>query len=121
MVQVYKALCDSDSEFSAQWFTKMENGRATRQTDGPQLRDARAGHNYRRGFFSVRVVEHWNGLPRPVKEAGSIAEFKRRYRVHLSSRVVQREDRGPMKRPADKYRVPQRERTSSQGVYLARR
>jgi Reverse transcriptase (RNA-dependent DNA polymerase)/Endonuclease-reverse transcriptase len=93
MVQVYKALNDSDSGFGEQWFTKMENVRATRHTDGPQLRAARAGHNYRRGFFSVRTIEHWNDLPRPVKEAGNIAEFKRRYRDFQRIRVTRQDDR----------------------------
>jgi hypothetical protein len=86
MVQVYKIMCDEDSEYSEKWFTKMENGRQTRRTTGMMLRPPRAAHNFRRGFFSCRVAEPWNGLPREVKEAGHAGQFKNRYRNYMKNR-----------------------------------
>jgi hypothetical protein len=63
MIQVYKIMCDDDSEYSEKWFTKMENGRQTRRNTGMMLRPQRAAHNFRRSFFSCRVAEPWNSLP----------------------------------------------------------
>jgi hypothetical protein len=82
MLQVFKMLSDDDSEYCEKWFTKMENGRETRRTAGTTLLPPRAGHNYRRGFFSCRAPDHWNSLPRQVKEAGNAGQFKNRYRQH---------------------------------------
>jgi hypothetical protein len=93
MVQVYKILSESDVSYSGQWFDKMENARQTRQVDGPQLRAARAGHEFQRGFFSVRAVDRWNSLPRHIKEAATVNSFKSQYRLHMRSRVAQTEDR----------------------------
>jgi hypothetical protein len=88
MVQVYKIFHDEDSEYSEQWFTKMENGRLTRRTAGLMIRPPRAGHNFRSGFFSCRVADAWNSLPQDVKEAGNAGQFKHRYRLHAGGRVA---------------------------------
>jgi hypothetical protein len=82
MLQVFKMISDDDSAYCEKWFTKMENGRETRRSAGITLLPPRAGHNYRRGFFSCRAPDHWNSLPRQVKEAGSAGQFKNRYRQH---------------------------------------
>jgi hypothetical protein len=58
MVQVYKILSESDVSYSGQWFDKMENARQTRHVDGPQLRAARAGHEFWRGFMWMRGIPH---------------------------------------------------------------
>jgi hypothetical protein len=50
------------------------------------LRPPRAAHNFHRGFFSCRVAEPWNSLPREVKEAGHAGQFKNRYRNYLKNR-----------------------------------
>jgi hypothetical protein len=86
MVQTYKILSDDSVNYSEKWFVKMENGRYTRRSTGMMLRLPRAAHNFRRGFFSCRLPEHWNNLPREVKEAGHAGQFKSRYRTHLKNR-----------------------------------
>jgi hypothetical protein len=48
----------------------------------------RAGDNYRREFFSLRVPGAWNRLPDNVKEAGSASAFKARYRHNLAGIVA---------------------------------
>jgi hypothetical protein len=48
----------------------------------------RAGHNYRRGFFSHRVPEKWNGLPDHIKQASTPAAFKKRLRLAKIDRVA---------------------------------
>jgi hypothetical protein len=88
MLQVYKILHDGESDYSDQWFEKMENGRQTRRTAGTVLRPPRAAHNFRRGFFSCRVADTWNGLPQHVKEAGNAGQFKSRYRALTRARVA---------------------------------
>ncbi|KFQ02865.1 hypothetical protein N329_03271, partial [Haliaeetus albicilla] len=43
--------------------------------------------NIRKKFFTVRVVRHWNRLPREVVDAPSLDAFKARLDGALSSLV----------------------------------
>jgi ribonucleases P/MRP protein subunit RPP40 len=89
MCLVHKIMSDSDEGFSEQWFVKAATRRPTRMAAGyNNLLPQRGHHDFRRGFFSLRVVDSWNRLPDDVKEAGSGAAFKRRYRQHIQTRVV---------------------------------
>jgi hypothetical protein len=91
LIMAYKIISDSDKDFSAQWFTKMDDRRPTRQNSGlNNLATGRAGHNYRREFFSLRVPEKWNSLPDTIKEASTAAAFKRRLRLATTERVARR-------------------------------
>ena len=45
----------------------------------------RGQHEYRRNFFSLRVIEEWNSLPVTVRDAPTMSSFKRQYRRHLEA------------------------------------
>jgi Reverse transcriptase (RNA-dependent DNA polymerase) len=91
MLTTFKIMSDSDTEYRAQWFQKMDNTRPTRFNSGHNnLVQGRAGHNFRREFFSLRVPHVWNVLPDTVKEAKTAAAFKSRYRQYNVERVAQR-------------------------------
>ena len=80
LVQTFKIVKRIDHVNSQIWFEKaVKTG--TRGSSGvDNMAKLRAGHDFRRNFFSQRVVDAWNSLPDNVKMARNVACFKRLYR-----------------------------------------
>ncbi|KFR17526.1 hypothetical protein N306_01502, partial [Opisthocomus hoazin] len=55
--------------------------------NGFKLREGRFRLDIRKKFFTMRVVKHWNRLPREVVKAPSLETFKARLNGALSNLV----------------------------------
>ncbi|KFU95586.1 hypothetical protein M959_09038, partial [Chaetura pelagica] len=55
--------------------------------NGLKLEEGRFGLDVRRKFFTVRVVRHWNRLPRETVDAASLEVLKARLDGALSNLV----------------------------------
>jgi len=89
MVQTYKMVNNIDTDNSDTMFQRADTRRPTRDRSGKDnLLLKRSQHEFRKNFFSNRVICEWNALPDKIKEAGSIGQFKRLYRRHAEGMVA---------------------------------
>jgi len=58
-----------------------------RRGNGFKLKDSRCRLDIRKNFFTMKVVRHWNRLPREAVTAPSLAVFKARLDGALSNLV----------------------------------
>ena len=82
MIQTFKILKGVDNVDPSVWFRTVENNNSiqTRRSAYPlNLLHQRSNLEIRRNFFSVRVAEPWNSLPKSVKSAEKIEQFKKLY------------------------------------------
>ncbi|KFQ97777.1 hypothetical protein Y956_02872, partial [Nipponia nippon] len=55
--------------------------------NGFKLKEGRFRLDIRKKFFTMRVMKHWNRLPREVVDAPSLATFKARLDGALSNLI----------------------------------
>ena len=76
LIEAYKILTGKTGLDPAKFFEKNEDERT--RGHHLKLKAKRAAHVARAKFFSLRVVNAWNGLPEEVISAETVNMFKRR-------------------------------------------
>jgi len=89
MLQTFKIVRGFDKVNSETWFQSVDASvRMTRSAADPlNLKPQAARLEIRRNFFSNRVVEEWNLVPKGIKNARSVQSFKRAYKNHRAEMV----------------------------------
>jgi len=84
-LELFKSHLDMVGMMGTIFFSKAFCDRT--RSNGFKLREGRFRLDIRKKFFTVRMVKHWNRLPREVVEAPSLETFKARLDGALSNLV----------------------------------
>ena len=87
-VHVYKIVKGVGGVNNEQWFKMADNVRVTRGMDPLNIWIQVARLETRGNFFSHRVPEAWNNVPRGTRQARTAQAFKKAYKDHKRQMVA---------------------------------